>query len=165
VVYAIAAYTITLGALALYAVMLQHRRRVFAASPDALHGGSDGRSVATGDPPGFNLGAALLAPFWMWRHGMPIPGTILLGTWIAVVPLYANARYPNAEWIALVFVGAVPLAAGAALGFVGNRIARGHRGAESVAAFSASQLPWATAGVVLFSIVLPWAWYFAFAAG
>jgi hypothetical protein len=63
-------------------------------------------------------------------------------------------------WIPFLFVGMVPLAAGAALGFVGNRIAVAHRGVENQADFSASQLPWAMVGVMLFAFVLPWAWYF-----
>ena len=77
----------------------------------------------------------------------------------AMVPLYGRGM-----WIPFLFVGMVPLAAGAALGFVGNRIAVSHRGAESLADFSASQLPWATAGVTLYAFVLPWVWYFASAA-
>jgi hypothetical protein len=90
---------------------------------------------------------------------MRLPGAGLLVLCTAMVPLYGRAM-----WIPLLFVGMVPLAAGAALGFVGNRIAVNHRGVESLADFSASQLPWATVGVTLYAFVLPWVWYFASAA-
>jgi hypothetical protein len=90
---------------------------------------------------------------------MRLPGAGLLVFCTAIVPLYGRAM-----WIPLLFVGMVPLAAGAALGFVGNRIAVSHRGVESLADFSASQLPWAVVGVALYAFVLPWVWYFASAA-
>ena len=112
-----------------------------------------------GLPRGFNLGAALLSPFWMWKHGMRLPGSILLAFFAAMVLLYEREM-----WIPFLLTAMVPLAAGAALGLVGNRIAASHRGAESLADFSASQLPWATAGVTLYAFVLPWVWYFASAA-
>lgn len=153
-IYAMAAYTITLGVLALYGVMLQHRSRVFLADQDTIRDGG-----AQGLPRGFNLGAALLSPFWMWTHGMRLPGAIMLGFFAALVPLYDGAL-----WLPMLFVGMVPLAAGAALGLVGNRIAIAHRGPESVASFSSSQLPWALMGIVLFTIVLPWVWYFVYAS-
>jgi hypothetical protein len=154
VIYVIAAYTITLSALALYGVLLGHRRRAFAAEQDTMTGGAAGSL-----PRGFNVGAALLSPLWMWGHGLRLPGAGLFVLCTAMVPLYGRGM-----WIPFLFVGMVPLAAGAALGFVGNRIAVSHRGAESLADFSASQLPWATAGVTLYAFVLPWVWYFASAA-
>lgn len=149
-IYVIAAYTITLGVIALYGVLLQHRERVFAADEGAMTIGTAG-----GPPRGFNVGAALLCPFWMWAHGMRLPGVVLLVSWAAMLPLYDRAM-----WIPFLFVAMVPLAAGAALGFVGNRVAVAHRGVESLADFSASQLPWATAGITLFAFVFPWIWYF-----
>ncbi len=150
-IYAIAAYSITFGVLALYLVFLQHRRRESAeelARQRGLEGG-DARA-------GFNIGAALLAPIWMPRHGMLLPGAVLLAPYLAVGPLHQREM-----WIPLLFVGAIPIAAGAALGFVGNRIAVEHTGIESRDALSASQLPWAVAGVVFHLFVLPWAWYFS----
>jgi len=150
VIYVIAAYSITLSALVLYSVLLQHRGRVFSADQNAATAGTAG-----GSPNGFNIGAALLSPVWMWRHGMRLPGVVLLVLFAAMVPLFNREM-----WIPLLFVATVPIAAGAALGFVGNRIATGHRGAESLAEFSASQLPWAIAGVTLYAFVLPWVWYF-----
>ena len=149
-VYAIAAYTITLGVLGLYWVVLAHRRTEFAESrarttADALE-----------DPrKGFNVGACLLAPVWMLRHGMTLPGVVLLAPCLAVVPLYSREM-----WLPLLFVGMIPVAAGAALGFVGNRIAVAHTGLETPGAFSGSQLPWSLAGIALYTIVLPWLWYF-----
>ena len=149
-IYVIAAYTITLSALALYGVLLQHRGRVFSAGPD-------GNPTQTSDSPpaGFNVGAALLSPVWMWGHGMRLPGVVLLGLCAVMVPLYLREM-----WTPLLFVAMIPLAAGTALGVVGNRVAAGHRGDESLGEFSSSQLPWATAGVTLYAFVLPWCWYF-----
>ena len=153
-VYAIAAYTITLGSLALYWVMIQHRRRETATEL-----GSHRRSTLQDPRTGFNLGACLLAPFWMLRHGMLMPGALLLVPTVAVIPLYSLQL-----WIPLLFVGMLPIAAGAALGFVANRIAVAHTGIEQAGEFSATQLPWALTGIVLYVFVLPWAWYFAIAA-
>ena len=152
-IYVVAAYTITMSALALYAVLLQHRGRAFAADQDAI-----GTVGAMGLPQGFNLGAALLSPFWMWKHGMRLPGSILLAFFAATVLLYERQM-----WIPFLFAAMVPLAAGAALGFVGNRIAAKHRGVESVAELSANQLGWATTGIGLYAFVLPWALYFLYA--
>ena len=149
-IYVIAAYSITLSALALYGVLLQHRGRVFSADQDAATTGTAG-----GPPSGFNIGAALLSPIWMWGHGMRLPGVGLFALFAAMVPLFDREM-----WIPLLFVAMLPIAAGAALGFVGNRIATGHRGVESLAEFSASQLPWAIAGVTIYAFVLPWVWYF-----
>jgi hypothetical protein len=150
VVYAIAAYTITLGVLALYWVMIQHRRREFAAELASLGQGEelDPRS-------GFNVGASLLAPFWMLKHGMLLPSGLILVAALAVIPLYAREM-----WTPLIFVGILPIAAGVALGFVANRIGVAYTGLEEAAAFSASQLPWAVVGVLLHFVVLPWVWYF-----
>lgn len=157
VVYVIAAYTIPLCTLALYAVFLRHRERVFAADAEAE--ATEAACGPSGEPTaGFNIGAALLSPVWMWGHGMRVPGALLLVLFGVMVPLSAREM-----WTPLLFVATVPLAAGAALGFVGNRIAVRHRGAESRAAFSKSQLPWATVGVLIYAVVLPWVWYFVFA--
>jgi hypothetical protein len=154
VIYVIAAYTITLSVLAIYGMLLQHRGRVFAADQDATR-----TADAVGLARGFNLGAALLSPLWMWKHGMRLPGSVLLAFFAAMVLLYEREM-----WIPFLFVAMVPIAAGAALGFVGNRIAASHRGDESVAELSTNQLPWATAGIVLYALVLPWTWYFLYAS-
>jgi prolipoprotein diacylglyceryltransferase len=151
-IYTIAAYSITVGTLALYGVFMQHRGHVYS---DLIASSSRSASVAESTR-GFNMGAALLAPFWLWKHGMRAPGGVLIIMCAAIVPLYEREL-----WVPLLFVAMVPVAAGAALGFVGNRIAMNHRRAESLSKFSASQLPWAIAGVCLFAIVLPWLWYFS----
>lgn len=151
-IYAIAAYSITLGTLAFYGVFLHHHRRAFSRAHAEL-------VTASAPPNGFNLGAALLSPFWLWGHGLRWPGVTLLALCAAIPPLWDRQM-----WIPLLVVSMVPFAAGAALGFVGNRIAAGHRNPESVAEFSASQLPWAIAGIGLYTIVLPWVWYFVFAS-
>jgi hypothetical protein len=149
-IYTIAAYSITVGTLALYGVFMQHRGRVYSdLVSGSLRVGPDESAL------GFNLGAALLAPVWLLKHGMRVPGGVLLILSAVTIPLYEREL-----WIPLVVVAMVPLAAGTALGFVGNRIARNHRRTETLAEFSASQLPWAVAGVCLFTIVLPWFWYF-----
>lgn len=161
-IYVLASYSITVGTLALYGVFMQHRVRIYALDRSVPSSPS-----ASGRPFGFNLGAALLSPFWMWQHGMRAAGAALFVSWLALVPLYEREM-----WIPLLFVAMIPLAAGAALGFVGDRIAINHRltdgsadrSGETVAEFATSQLPWAIAGVGLFTIVLPWLWYFLYAA-
>jgi hypothetical protein len=150
-IYAIAAYSITLSALALYGVVLQHRARVYSLDQD---------SSAGIVPAGFNVGAALLSPFWMWAHGMRLPAALLFGIGAAMIPLLEREM-----WIPVMLLGSTLLAAGAALGFVGNRIAFGHRGNESLRDFSSSQLPWSTIGIALYTIVFPWGWYFLLYAG
>jgi hypothetical protein len=149
-IYVLAAYSITVGTLALYGVFMQHRGRihVLEQSTSTLPSGID-----------FNLGAALLSPFWMWQHGMRAPGAVLFVLCLALGPLFEREL-----WIPLLFVAMVPIAAGTALGFVGNRIAVNHRTSETAAEFAASQLPWAVVGVGLFTLGLPWFWYFWFAA-
>jgi hypothetical protein len=149
VIYVLAAYSITLGVLALYLVLLQHRRRE-SAEQLARHAG-----LPISDPrAGFNAGAMLLAPFWLMGHGMLPMGLLLLVPCLVVVPLYQRGL-----WIPLLFVAIVPAAAAAALGFVGNRIAVKYTGIQQPGAFSASQLPWAIAGITLHVFVLPWVWY------
>ncbi len=153
-VYTIAAYSITLGVLGLYWAVLAHRRREFAESQALATQG------ALEDPrKGFNVGAFLLAPVWMLRHGMMLPGALLLAPCLALGPLYLREM-----WVPLIFVAVVPVAAGAALGFVGNRIAVSHTGLEAPGAFSGTQLPWALAGIALHTVVLPWAWFFTSSA-
>ncbi len=147
-IYAIASYSVTFGALGLYWVLMAHRRRESAEAYARATG------TALEDPRvGFHPGAALLAPFWMLRHGMVMPGALLIVPLLAVGPLLVREMFVPA-----LFVGAVPAAAGAALGLVANRIGVGHTGLESPAEYSASQLPWSMAGVVLYTIVLPVAW-------
>jgi hypothetical protein len=158
VIYVIAAYTITLCALALYGVSLQHRGRMFTAEPGTQSQGAtqeDSTKPADDAPKGFNLGAALLSPLWMWSHGMRGAGAVLFTLYAAMLALAFLEM-----WTPFLFVAIVPLAACAVLGVVGNRIALNYRGAESLSTFSKSQLPWATGGVLLFAFVLPWAWYF-----
>jgi hypothetical protein len=151
-VYSIAAYTITLGALALYGVVMQHRLRVSSAALAATGGGPNV------DPrKGFNIGAALLAPFWMFAHGMRMPGALMSALTLGLVPLFAKAM-----WLPFLFIALIPLAAGAVLSFLGNRIGVAHTGLEDARDFSAKQLPWAIAGVVLYTVILPWVWYFRF---
>ncbi|MCR9094325.1 MAG: hypothetical protein NXI30_08915 [bacterium] len=149
-VYVIAAYSITLGALGLYWALLAHRRIEVEAARARVAG------TPLADPRrGFNAGALLLAPFWMLKYGMTVPGTLLLVPTVAIAPLVQREL-----WLPLLFVGTVPLAAGAALAFVGNRIAVAHTGVEEPDAFSASQLPWALVGIALYTVILPWAWFF-----
>ncbi len=154
-IYVLAAYSITLGVLALYLVLLQHRRRESAEQLARQAG------LPISDPrAGFNAGAMLLAPFWLMAHGMVPMGVLLLVPCLVVVPLYQRAL-----WIPLLFVAIVPAAAAAALGFVGNRIAVKYTGIQQPGAFSASQLPWAIAGIALHVFVLPFVWYVARGAG
>lgn len=149
-VYVIAAYSITLGALGLYWALLAHRR------VEANEAHARATEAALDDPRrGFNLGALLLAPFWMLRHGLVVPGALLLAPTLATLPLFQREM-----WLPMVFVASIPLAAGAALAVVGNRIAVAHTGLETPAAFSATQRPWAMGGIALYTIVLPWAYYF-----
>ena len=152
-IYTIAAYSITLGVLAIYCALLQHRSRLAAST--LAQAGVD--AVAVRKPQeGFNVGASLLAPLWLCGHGLYAPGLVLLLVWGAIWPLYQREL-----WLPLLFVAAIPIAAGAALGFVGNRIVVERRGLEDPAAFSASQLPWTLAGIGLYTFVLPWVLFFA----
>jgi hypothetical protein len=152
-VYVIAAYTITIGTLALYGVMIRHRQRVATAALVQEAG-----SLVPDPRKGFNIGAALLAPFWMWVHGMRIPGVVLLVVALGMLPL-AQAEL----WIPLMTLATIVVAAAAALGFAGNRIAVDHLALEDPAAFASSQLPWAVAGIVLHVIVIPWVYFFLIA--
>jgi hypothetical protein len=163
-VYAIAAYTITIGTLAIYGVVIGHRQRLATAA--LVRAGAaedetfDVKERAALDPTrGFNIGAALLAPFWMWAHGMRAPAALLLVLSLALPPLYQSGM-----WIVFFATAAIPVAAGAALGFAGNRIAVAHRSEKDSASLAASQLPWAIAGIFLHVIVAPWA-YFLLAEG
>ena len=149
-IYAIAAYSITLGVLALYWVFVQHKAKQSAEDVAQRRGAAIADSAS-----GFNVGASLLGPVWLLRHGMALPGALLLVPCIAVIPLYEREM-----WTPLLFVGMIPVAAGAALGLVGNRIAVQHTGVERPGALSETQLPWAVAGVILHLFLLPWAWYF-----
>jgi hypothetical protein len=155
VIYTIAAYSITIGILALYGVMLQYRNRLAAvALADA------GRGPAPDPKRGFDLGAVLWAPVWMVAHGMPWAGALVGLACVAPWLLYEWAL-----WVPLVLVATIPLAAGAALGFVGNRIAFGRWGSRPVEGFWASQRRWALTGIVLHAFVLPWVAYLTLSAG
>jgi ABC-type nickel/cobalt efflux system permease component RcnA len=154
VIYVIAAYSITVGTLVLYGALLQHRARMLAFDR------AGATSPSTSDPRrGFNLGAALLAPLWMLGHGLRVPGSILALLWIAMIPLYARGL-----WIPLWMVASIVVAAGAALGMVGNRIVVERGGVEDLRDRSARQWPWTAAGIVLYAFVLPWLWYFVVAS-
>jgi hypothetical protein len=148
VIYVIAAYSITVGTLALYAALLQHRARVLSVeSAQAVDAPSN-------DPRrGTNIGAALLAPFWMFAHGLRAPGVVLLALWVALIPLYARE-----SWIPLSLLGATLLAASAALAIVGNRIVVDRLGVASKRELSNRQWPWAATGIVIYGFVLPWVW-------
>ncbi|MBK7949929.1 MAG: hypothetical protein IPK00_14540 [Deltaproteobacteria bacterium] len=145
-VYVVAAYSITIGVLLIYGVLLQHRARLAGARK----GG------------GFNLGAALLAPVWALFHGQPAAGATLLATAAALAAAQASGLALAASLLAALFAGASLF-----LGVVGNRIASaGSRaggvdgtGGEPVARAQA-ELRWALAGAVLHTVVLPWACYF-----
>lgn len=174
-VYVVAAYSITFGVLLIYGILLQHRARVArarlaigraprvrsaagAASPgDATLGAGAAadapRSGGLEGERGFNLGAALLAPFWIWAHGQPRVGVALL---VAVAALAAA----QASGLRLAVLLLAPLVLGASLffGVVGNRIAATRHADGDPVALAQSQLPWALAGAVLYTVVLPWAW-------
>ncbi len=145
-VYAVAAYSITLGVLALYGVLLTHRSRVAALALARA-----GVGTAADPQKGFNVGAALLAPFWLWVHGQRLAGVGLLAAWGVLIPMLMGGA-----WGVFAFVVPLPFAAGAALGFVGHRIARAHRGDEDPLAYWSSQLPWAVTGIVVYAFVAPW---------
>ena len=81
-------------------------------------------------------------------------GVLVLAVWVVLWPLYQRQM-----WTVLIFAAAIPIAAGAALGVVGHRIAATRLGAERGDALAQAQLPWALAGIVLFVFVLPWAIY------
>ena len=88
-IYVLAAYSITVGTLALYGVLMQHRARLYALDQSSPAGQS-----LSGRPLGFNLGAALLSPFWMWGHGMRAAGVVLLVLCLVMVPLYDRGPSP-----------------------------------------------------------------------
>ena len=153
-IYVIAAYSITIGTLAIYGVLMQHRGRMHLSE---MAGATD-QSATDATPSGFNLGAALLTPFWMWMHGMRVAGLILFFFYLAMAPLYDLAM-----WAPLFIAAIVAGAVGVALGVVGNRIASSHRASATAAEFARGQLPWALAGVGVFTILAPWLWYFLLA--
>lgn len=165
-VYTIAAYSITVGVLALYGVLLQHRARVAAADLLAATTTTTATAAATQAPlstqtkRGVNVGAALLAPLWMWAHGLRLPGLLIGLATVAVVPLALRASQ-NDAWLPAVLVAVIPIAAGTALAISGDRIAAEHRGISDPAVLSATQLPWALIGITLYVFVLPWVFYFA----
>lgn len=149
-VYVLAAYSITISVLAIYGVLLQHRARTARAR---VAGRGAGPPVALAQ--GFNLGAALLAPFWAWCHGLRAAGATLLVT--GVVSGFAVAS--GLRWPAM-GLAAILAAASIGLGVVGNRIAASRPAAADPDAFYSRQLRWALAGVVLHTLVLPWICYF-----
>lgn len=156
-IFVIAAYSLSVGVLALYIALLQHRSRAATATLEATAEAVRTAGAEASDlRKGFNLGASLLAPFWMWAHGMRVAGAVLLLVDLAIWPIYQREL-----WLLLLFVAMLPAAGGAALGIVGNRIAASHLGIENSADLSATQLPWSLAGIVLYAFVLPWLYFFA----
>lgn len=162
-VYALAAYSITLGALLVYGILLQHRLRRARARAGGVSWAELGR--------GFNLGAALLAPFWALAHGQRAAGAMLLASGIACVA----ARVGGLRLPALL-LGSLLLGGAVFFGVVGNRVAAGTMAAGDVVVtqevagravedFARTQLGWSLAGALLFSVVLPWAGYFWGAGG
>jgi hypothetical protein len=162
VVYVVAAYTLTIGVLVLYGVLLQHRARIARSRLVA----ADGRS-AIEDPSfarGFNLGAALLPPFWALAHGLAAAG---LGYFVALLALGAVVafgspamRIPTGLLASLLIGGAL------FFGAIGNRVvaaearkASDGRSGDAVAV-ATRELRWAVAGAVLHTVLLPWACYF-----
>ena len=156
VIYVIAAYSLTVGVLALYIALLQHRSRAAVATLEATDTDTNTTAAASDPRKGFNLGAALLAPFWMWAHGMRAAGASLLLVCLGIWLLYQREL-----WLPLLFVAMLPLAGAAALGIVGNRIAASHLGIDNPSDLSASQLPWSLTGIAFYTFVLPWFYFFS----
>lgn len=152
-VYVLAAYSITFGVLAIYGVLLQSRAQIARAR---LAGGGAGAAARLEN--GFNLGAALLAPFWAFSHGLRTLGFTLLATSLVLV----FAAESGLRGATLALAGILALAA-LGLGVLGNRLAMRHRPGAAPADFYASQRRWALVGVVLHTVVAPWAWYFGVA--
>ena len=157
-IYVVAAYSITFGALAIYGVWLQARARL--ARIRAAGAGRDPAVLGRG----FNLGAALLAPFWAWFHGLRAFGLALLAT--SVVLVFAEA---SGLRVAVPALAALLALASLGLGFVGNRLAADRRAATAAgvdaAALIQDERRWALAGAVLHTVVAPWAGYFWLAGG
>ncbi|MEZ4279950.1 MAG: hypothetical protein R3F21_10105 [Myxococcota bacterium] len=157
-VYVVAAYSITFGALAIYGVWLQSRAQLARV----LAAGSGRDPAALGR--GFNLGALLLAPFWAWFHGLRAFGFALLAT--SLVSIFAAASGLRVAAIALVAIFAL---ASIGLGFVGNRLAADRHartgGGLDAAAFVAGERSWALAGAVIHTVLAPWAGYFWLSGG
>jgi hypothetical protein len=157
-VYVVAAYSITFGALAIYGVWLQASARLARV----LAAGASRDPAALGR--GFNLGALLLAPFWAWFHGLRAFGLALLATSIVLVFAAASGLR-----VAVIALAAILALASIGLGFVGNRLGAdrcaGMDGGIDAAAFIAGERSWALAGAVIHTIVAPWAGYFWLAGG
>ena len=154
-VYVLAAYSLTISVLVLYGVLLQHRARVARARVIFARSGAQ---VGTPDPElarGFNLGAALLAPFWAWSHGLRAVGATFLATCGVLALAQASGLRLPVLLLTSMWIGAALF-----LGAVGNRIAASRAGGAGAEALAAQELRWAIAGAVLHTIVLPWAGYF-----
>ncbi|MEZ4291050.1 MAG: hypothetical protein R3E53_11180 [Myxococcota bacterium] len=151
-VYVVAAYSITVVVLGLYGVLLAHRSRLLRLEEDAVPGAA--RSGRAADPRrGFDLELRCSHPLAA-RDGMPGMGLLLLVPCLALAPLVVRGL-----WLPALFVALVPIAAGAALGFAGHRIAAERTGLTDPRALARRQLPWALAGMALWTFVLPWALY------
>ncbi len=157
-VYVVAAYSITFGALASYGVWLQARAQL--ARVLAANAGRDPAALGSG----FNLGALLLAPFWAWFHGLRMLGLTLLAA--SIVLVFAGA---SGLRVAVTALAALLALASIGLGFVGNRLAADRRarsdGGIDAAAVIAGERSWALAGAVIHTVVAPWAGYFWLAGG
>jgi hypothetical protein len=110
---------------------------------------------------GFNLGAALLAPFWAFAHGMAVAGGAYLAALVALVGLVV-VRSPAMQ-MPLWLLASLLIGGAVFFGAVGNRIvagsARTASGGDAVA-IATRELRWAVAGALLHTVVLPWACYF-----
>jgi len=156
VVYALAAYSITLGVLLVYGFWLQHRARVARVRVELAAGGAGAETAVRARlARGLNPGAALLAPFWAWAHGLRGAGAGLVAATAALVWAQANGLRPAVLFLSSLLVGAICFFAVA-----GNRIALARTPRPDPAAFEAGQLPWAIAGALVHAFVVPWAWYF-----
>lgn len=160
-VYAVAAYSITLGVLLVYGVVIHHRTRLVRAELALRARGDRARDFAAGVLfRGFNLGAALLAPLWSLVHGPRAAALALIAAWIACIA----SQLAGNRLVTLVLASFL-LGSALFMGAVGNRllaarIAAPQGEAEDPFALAGRQARWALAGALLYTVVLPWACYF-----
>lgn len=156
-VYAIAAYSITLGVLLVYGVLVRSRARVARARLVAR--AQDGRSASAAASAellrGFNLGAALLAPLWALVHGPRIAAIGLIGAWAGFAAAGQAGMQSAALGLASLLIGA-----SAFFGAAGNRMLAARGDAGDPFERERGQARWALAGALLYTVVLPWAYYF-----
>ena len=161
-VYAVAAYSITLGVLLIYGVLVQYRVRVARAQSVARSAGERAASaaVATELLRGFNLGAALLAPLWALVHGPRAAAVGLIAAWVAFAAAGRSGVQPASLALASFLIGSAFF-----FGAAGNRMLAARGEAGDPFGMARGQMRWALAGALLYTVVLPWAGYFASAAG